>query len=374
MNPKPGWWEKFIGPGRAVDTDRYFVICTNVIGGCFGSTGPSSVDPSDGRPYATRFPIVTMQDMVRAQFRLLDDLGIRKLYASVGASMGGMQSLAAGTMFPERVGRIISISGCARSHPYSIALRHTQRQVLMMDPNWNRGFYAAPGQVPPHRGMKLAREIATVTYRSGPEWENRFGRQRADPSKQPALCPDFLIETYLDHAGEKFSLEYDPNSLLYVSKAMDLFDLGVQNTSITAQRRKANATRIFDNSTSSPSDLTCSLTLPKHNYEEKFQPSGNAPGSRETKSADSASSEGPPQDLIDGLSALKQHPILVLGVESDILFPAWQQREVADTLRAVGNPQVEHVELGHDVSLFGHDTFLLDLKHVGGAVAKFLDQ
>lgn len=127
-NTKPGWWEKFIGPGKPLDTDKYFVICTNVIGGCYGSTGPSSIDPANGEWYATRFPILTMEDMVRAQFRLLDNLGIQKLYASVGSSMGGMQSLAAGTLFPERVGRIVSISGCARSHPYSIAMRHTQRQ------------------------------------------------------------------------------------------------------------------------------------------------------------------------------------------------------------------------------------------------------
>ena len=213
-NPRPGWWEKFIGPGLPLDTSKYFVICTNVLGSWFGSTGPSAIEPANCQRYETRFHILTMEDMVRAQFSLLDHLGISKLNASVGASMGGMQSLAAGVLFPERVGRIVSISGCARSHPYSIAMRHTQRQVLMMDPKWNRGFYY--DSIPPHSGMKLAREIATVTYRSGPEWENRFGRRRADPSKQPALCPDFLIETYLDHAGEKFSLEYDPNSLLYV--------------------------------------------------------------------------------------------------------------------------------------------------------------
>lgn len=127
-NSKPGWWEKFIGPDKPLDTNKYFVMCTNVLGGCYGSTGPSSIDPASGERYATRFPILTMEDMVRAQFRLLDNLGIRKLYASVGSSMGGMQSLAAGNLFPERVGRVVSISGCARSHPYSIAMRHTQRQ------------------------------------------------------------------------------------------------------------------------------------------------------------------------------------------------------------------------------------------------------
>ena len=128
MNAATGWWEKFIGPGKTLDTDRYFVVCANVLGGCYGSTGPSSKDPSDGLPYATRFPIVTMGDMVRSQFKLLDALRVDKLYASVGASMGGMLSLASARMFPDRVGRLVTISACARSHPYSIALRHTQRQ------------------------------------------------------------------------------------------------------------------------------------------------------------------------------------------------------------------------------------------------------
>lgn len=131
-NPKPGWWEKFIGPGKPLDTNKYFVVCTNMIGGCYGSTGPSSKDPANGERYATRFPILTMEDMVRAQFRLLDHFGIEKLYASVGSSMGGMQSLAAGVLFPERVARVVSISGCARSHPYSIAMRHTQRQGILV--------------------------------------------------------------------------------------------------------------------------------------------------------------------------------------------------------------------------------------------------
>lgn len=364
-NPKPGWWEKFIGPGLPVDTDKYFVICTNVIGGCYGSTGPSSLDPLDGQRYATRFPILTMDDMVRAQARLLDNLGIQKLYASVGASMGGMQSLAFGVHFPDRVGKIASISGCARSHPYSIAMRHTQRQALMMDPRWNRGFYYEG--IPPHSGMKLAREIATVTYRSGPEWENRFGRRRADPSKQPALCPDFLIETYLDHAGEKFSLEYDPNSLLYISKAMDMFDLGREHQDNIAARRQQNQDRLTQElQQNTEDDLSCSLTLPSKKYEEKV----SAAPMDEDVSGDAKA--GPPQDLVAGMSALKSHPTLVMGVASDILFPAWQQREIADTLKATGNKSVTHVELGEDVSLFGHDTFLLDLKHIGGNLGKFL--
>jgi homoserine O-acetyltransferase len=372
-NPAPGWWEKFIGPGRALDTDKYHVICTNVIGGCYGSTGPSSVDPADGQIYATRFPILTMEDMVRAQFRLLDGLGVRKLYASVGSSMGGMLSLASGVLFPDRVGRIVSISGCARSHPYSIAMRHTQRQVLMMDPNWNRGFYY--GRVPPHAGMKLAREIATVTYRSGPEWEQRFARRRADPTKPPALCPDFLIETYLDHAGEKFCLTYDPNSLLYVSKAMDLFDLGWESRRAAAARRAERERSLAAGVPAGDDEAVCSLTLPDTPYEE--QPEAVAEGAGEV----TATTEGkapvpqgsrPPEDLIAGLSPLRDHPALVMGVASDILFPAWQQREIAETLKLAGNRNVTYRELSEEQSMFGHDTFLLDLKNIGGNLREFL--
>lgn len=365
-NPMPGWWEKFIGPGAPLDTDKYHVICTNVVGGCYGSTGPSSVDPGNGERYATRFPILTMNDMVRAQFRLLDGLGVKKLYASVGSSMGGMQSLAAGILFPDRVGRIVSISGCARSHPYSIAMRHTQRQVLMMDPNWNRGFYY--GKVPPHAGMKLAREIATVTYRSGPEWEQRFGRRRADTSKPPALCPDFLIETYLDHAGEKACLTYDANSLLYVSKAMDLFDLGHENQTATQNRRAEYARQLAAGTAPPTNDPHCSLTLPSQPYEEQ-------PGSQSESSAEQPPMPGssrPPDDLIHGLAALRDTPTLVMGVASDILFPAWQQREVAEALRLSGNRNVTHMELSEEMSLFGHDTFLLDLKNIGGNLKTFL--
>ncbi|KAF8470849.1 Alpha/Beta hydrolase protein [Kalaharituber pfeilii] len=331
----------------------------NPAGGCYGSTGPSSIDPADGKPYATRFPILTLQDMVRGQFRLLDHLGIDTLYASVGSSMGGMLSLASAALFPGRVSRIVSISGCARSHPYSIAMRHTQRQVLMADPAWNRGFYYD--------------SIATITYRSGPEWEQRFGRHRADPSRPPALCPDFLIETYLDHAGEKWCLQYDANSLLYVSKAMDLFDLGAENARECEEIRERNRWKV-DASAPRPAegggegrgkdDTSCTLTLPAVPYTEiarPIAPTSDAPNA-------------PSEDLVNGLLHLSHHPTLVLGVASDILFPAWQQREVAETLRGVGNRKVTHVELGEDKSLFGHDTFLLDLVNVGGAVGRFLKE
>ena len=365
-NTKPGWWEKFIGPGLPIDTDKYFVVCTNVIGGCYGSTGPSSVDPSDGKHYATRFPILSVNDMVRAQERLMrEQFGVEKLYASVGSSMGGMQSLAYAQEFPEKVEKIVSISGCARSHPYSIAMRHAQRQVLMSDPNWKRGFYY--DSIPPHVGMKLSREIATVTYRSGPEWEIRFGRERADPSQKPALCPDFLVETYLDHQGNKFSLEYDPNSLLYISKAMDLFDLGKVNRDLASSKRQEAFERYETEEYEEFAASCASSSVPDGEYKVK-------PKTRTITKQESD------DDLLHGLKTFANKQVLVVGVKSDILFPHWQQLEIANMLKN-GNKQffggdgsnVQHVELGEDISMYGHDTFLLDVEHVGGPVKRFLD-
>ncbi|KAH7105343.1 homoserine acetyltransferase [Auriculariales sp. MPI-PUGE-AT-0066] len=347
LNPAPGWWQKFIGPGKALDTDRFFVVCANVLGGCYGSTGPSSVDPDTGKPFATTFPVVSIFDMVRAQFDLLDHLKIDKLYASVGSSMGGMLSIASGWMYPDRVGRIVSVSGTARSGPASIAIRFAQRSVLMADPNWKLGFYY--DDLPPHTGMKLARQIATITYRSGPEWEQRFGRrlrslpgsESSSPNERrtPALCPDFLIETYLDHQGEEFCLKYDANSLIYVSKAMDLFDM--------------SRSSLIELGLLASDELSAASTP---------QPDTRQPHL----------SHGPPHlpDLSSGLGArLAKIPTLVLGVQSDVLFPVEQQRELADALRAAGNQDVTYYELG---GVWGHDTFLLDVQNVGGAIRGFL--
>lgn len=350
LNPTEGWWEKFIGPGRALDTNQFFVICTNVLGGCYGSTGPSSLDP-EGHRYATRFPILSIFDMVQAQFKLLDHLGVQKLYASVGSSMGGMQSLAAGWLFPDRVGKIVSISGTARSSPGSIAMRHAQRSVLMADPNWNNGFYY--DDLPPHTGMKLARQIATITYRSGPEWDQRFGRklrepkdgQSPSPSRSPTLCPDFLIESYLDHQGEQFCLKYDANSLLYISKAMDLFDLTLPALQELAMTPAAHAPPSPSTSSPRQSPVPSKSHPPPLHYAPHFP------------------------ELAAGLEPLKLIPILVLGVQSDILFPVEQQRELVDALRMAGSTQVSYFELG---GVWGHDTFLLDVLNVGGAVRGFL--
>jgi len=210
-NPSPGWWEEFIGPELAIDTNRFFVICSNLLGGCYGSTGPASTDPRTGRPYAADFPILTVGDMVRAQLALLDHLGIARLHASSGASLGGMQSLLLAALAPERVGRVITISAALRSHPQSIALRFVQRQAVMADSDWRGGRYY--GLCFPHRGQKIAREIGTITYRSGPEWQDRFGRARTAEGAVPRLDEDFEVERYLAHQGEKFCLQYDAKLL-----------------------------------------------------------------------------------------------------------------------------------------------------------------
>ncbi|KAI8891357.1 homoserine O-acetyltransferase [Backusella circina FSU 941] len=373
-NTKPGWWEDFIGPGAHIDTNKFFVICTNVIGGCYGSTGPSSVDPADSERYATRFPILTVFDMVRAQFKLLDSLGINKLHASVGSSMGGMQSIAAAKLFPDRVKRLISISACARSHPYSIALRHTQRQVLMADPNWNKGFYYKG--IPPHVGMKLAREIATISYRSGPEWELRFGRKRANENQSPALCPDFLIETYLDHQGERFCLQYDPNSLLYISKAMDMFDMSQSSVAALQAQRQANLVKYESVLKSSESDAGtlaefCRQATGEQSALEGREEEQVEEPKKKTKAALTTLSSTDPatQDLVEGMKGINM-PTLVLGVQSDILFPVWQQKEIAECLKASGNNRVTYYELD---AMFGHDTFLIDRVSVGGAIKGHLE-
>ncbi|KAF9353292.1 hypothetical protein BGX26_008925 [Mortierella sp. AD094] len=364
-NTAPGWWEKFIGPGLAIDTNRFHVICTNVIGGCYGSTGPSSIDPKDNKPYATRFPILTIFDMVRAQFAMLDSMGIKKLHASVGASMGGMQSLAAALLFGDRIGKVVSISAAARSHPYSIALRFTQRQALMADPNWNKGFYY--DKVPPHGGMKLAREIATISYRSGPEWEQRFGRKRSQPNTTPSLCADFLIETYLDHQGERFCLQYDPNSLLYVSKAMDMFDLSASVSAETAVRRARNTLRLQEGKGSSAPE---NAATPPGEQAAACSTGVAAPAESKDKNETQNDPKAQLNDLKQGMSSMKHIPTLVLGIQSDILFPVWQQKEVADCLRATGNKNVTYYELD---SMYGHDAFLLEIINVGSAVKGHLE-
>ncbi|KAH3899137.1 related to serine O-acetyltransferase [Saccharomycodes ludwigii] len=363
QNPVSGWWENFIGPNNpCLDTNKYFVICTNVLGGCYGSTGPKSIDPTNtsskdiNKRYATRFPMLSIQDIIRAQHQMIKEFFlIDKLYASVGSSMGGMQSLAYGVEFPNELEKIVSVSGCARSHPSSIAMRHAQRQVLMADPHWNRGYYY--NEIIPHVGMKLAREIATVTYRSGPEWESRFGNERLDDERQPMLCPDFLIENYLDHQGEKFALEYDANSFLYLSKTMDLFDL-----SLSFQKRGLRKRTSLVQNNGICSNESC-VVEQNQGLEEK-----------PVKRKRSSTVEEARIDLQKGLQPLASKDLLVIGVKTDGLFPYWQQREIVDLVSSDTNysGKIKHIELDESQSLYGHDTFLLDLENIGKEIGKFL--
>lgn len=220
---EPGWWEEMVGPGKPIDTERWFVVCCNVLGGCHGSTGPSSLDSRNGQPYAMDFPIVTLRDMMRLQRELLSHLGVERLHAVIGSSMGGMLALEFAALFPEAVGRLIAISASGMTHPFAIALRHVQRRAVMLDPAWRGGRYYDKGQ--PAEGLSLAREIGTITYRSDVEWTNRFGRAWHG-GEQFDFSGRFEIESYLQHQGEKYPRSYDANSYLYLSRAMDLHDLG----------------------------------------------------------------------------------------------------------------------------------------------------
>ncbi|HNP71233.1 MAG TPA: homoserine O-acetyltransferase [Kouleothrix sp.] len=230
---KPGWWDAMVGPGRPFDTDRYFVICSNVIGGCQGSTGPSSADLATGRAYGARFPVITIGDMVRAQARLIDRLGIAQLLAVAGGSMGGFQALEWATALPERVRGTILLATSARSSPQTVAWNAIGRRAIVSDPRWRSGDYY--GGEPPTDGLAIARMIGHITYLSEPALEHKFGRAFQDGSG-PAFSLDreFAIESYLDYQGAIFNARFDANSYLYITKAMDYWDLPARYGSLDA--------------------------------------------------------------------------------------------------------------------------------------------
>ncbi|MDM7924833.1 MAG: homoserine O-acetyltransferase [bacterium] len=219
----PGWWDDMVGPGRAIDTDRFFVVCSNVLGGCSGSTGPSSVNPATGKPYGLDFPVVTIRDMVEAQRRLVDHLGIPKLLAVIGGSMGGMQALQWAASFPDRVRSVIPIATTLKHSPQQIALDEVGRQAVMADPDWNRGGYY--GRKPPEKGLALARMIGHITYMSDRSMEDKFSRKLKDGKVSFSFATDFEVEGYLRYRGDNFVKRFDANSYLYITKAMDYFDL-----------------------------------------------------------------------------------------------------------------------------------------------------
>jgi homoserine O-acetyltransferase len=300
----PGWWEGVVGPGLAIDTNRYFVVCANVVGGCQGSTGPASAHPGDGRPYGSRFPVVTIRDMVRTQRVLADHLGIARWLTVVGGSMGGMQALEWAVMYPTRVASVIPICACTEATAQQIAWSSIGRRAIRLDPGWRGGdFYDAEPGTGPHDGLAIARMVAQITFRSDGVFTDRFGRNVADPDADVAdLWQRFEVERYLDHHGDKLVRRFDANSYLVLGKAMDLHDVA-----------RGRGTRA------------------------------------------------------DALARI-QSPVLSIGVWSDILYPAYQQRQMAAWIADAGAP-AEYVEID---SPHGHDAFLIDVDQVGDAVAKFL--
>ena len=225
LTGKPGWWYRMVGPGKPIDTDRYFVICPNVLGGCMGTTGPASTNPETGKPYGLDLPVVTIPDMVRAQVKLLDHLGIDVALAVIGGSMGGMQVLQWAAAHPDRVYSAIPIASGARHSSQNIAFHEVGRQAIMADPEWRGGAYLAEG-TRPQKGLAVARMAAHITYMSDASLHAKFGRQLQDREKPTfGFDADFQIESYLRHQGVTFVERFDANSYLYVTRAMDYFDL-----------------------------------------------------------------------------------------------------------------------------------------------------
>lgn len=240
-DPKPGWWDDAVGPGKAFDTDKYFVVCSNVIGGCGGSTGPSSINPKTGRPYGLSFPIVTIADMVEAQRLLTDHLGIERWLTVTGGSMGGMQALQWTVSYPARVRSAIVLAATARLSPQTIALNEVPRQAIYADPNWNNGDYY--GKTPPNAGLAVARMIGHITFLSDASMREKFGRRLRNGSEGYGwrFDPEFEVESYLNYRGHSFTKRFDANSFLYLSKAMDYFDLSYGLPSLADAFRKVTA-------------------------------------------------------------------------------------------------------------------------------------
>ena len=219
----PGWWDNMVGPGKALDTSKYFVICSNVIGGCKGSTGPSSSDPKTQKPYALSFPMITIADMVRAQKQLIEHLGIEKLLSVIGGSMGGMQVLQWVAAYPKNLRSVIPIATALKHSPQQIAFDEVGRQAVMADPAWNQGNYY--GKEKPERGLAVARMIGHITYMSDKSMEEKFSRRLKDNNYSFKFITDFEVEGYLKYRGDNFVRRFDANSYLYITKAMDYFDL-----------------------------------------------------------------------------------------------------------------------------------------------------
>ena len=296
-NPDPGWWDAMVGPGKAIDSERWFVICVNSLGSCKGSTGPASTNPATGQPYRLDFPELSIEDGANAAFEVVKSLGVDKLACVIGNSMGGMTALAYLSLHAGRARSHINVSGSARALPFSIAIRSLQREAIRLDPNWNEGCY--DDHAYPENGMRMARKLGVVTYRSAMEWDGRFGRVRLDSEFREGDDPfglEFEVERYLEGHARRFVHQFDPNCYLYLSRSMDWFDLA----------------------------------------------------------------EYAAGDVLAGLATIRVEKSLSIGVVTDILFPLQQQQQVAEGLRA-GGAQAEFLPLpspqGHDAFLVDIERF-----------------
>lgn len=231
---KPGWWERVVGPGLPLDPDRYFIICTNALGGCMGTTGPASLNPATGEPYGLAFPMITIGDMVRAQAMLVEALGISTLFAAVGGSMGGMQVLQWAADYPQKLFSAIVIAAAARHSAQNIAFHEVGRQAIMADPDWRGGAYQLQG-VRPEKGLAVARMAAHITYLSEQALQRKFGRELQRDGLSWGFDADFQVESYLRHQGASFVDRFDANSYLYITRALDYFDLAASHDGVLAE-------------------------------------------------------------------------------------------------------------------------------------------
>lgn len=237
QDPRDGWWQRMVGPGLAIDTDQRFVVCVNSLGSCFGSSGPASMDPATGQAYRLAFPDLSVEDIARAGHEVVRSLGIERVDTVMGPSLGGMVVLAYAALFPGAARRLISISGTLAASPFAIALRSIQREAITVDPDWRHGNYTADR--PPRTGMSLARKLGMVTYRSAAEWQQRFDRQPVRPEleRNEPFAAEFAVQGYLQSQAQRWTNAFDANCYLYLSRAMDRFDLGAHGDPAAVLRR-----------------------------------------------------------------------------------------------------------------------------------------
>jgi homoserine O-acetyltransferase len=310
-DPTPGWWEDMAGPGKAIDSDRWFVICVNSLGSDKGSTCPASIDPATGEAYRLGFPELALEDVANAAHAVVSSLGIDRLACLIGCSMGGMSALAYMLLHPGSVRAHISVDTAPQAQPFAIAIRSLQREAIRLDPQFNDGRYdihAQSGGAYPDLGMSIARKLGVITYRSAMEWNGRFARIRLDPEQREdePFGREFQVESYLEGHAQRFVRNFDPNCYLYLSRASDWFDIAEYGHG----------------------------------------------------------------SVLEGLKRIQIEQAMVIGVSTDILFPLQQQEQIAEGLEAAG----AHVEFVALDSPQGHDAFLVDIDNYSRAIGGFLNR